>query len=938
MLGWIFKKKGKAPAAAPAVTTKSPTPMAPPPAPAVDWPARLAQVRGDDEGLLALARTAGVPLQYRQAAVEALQGEAALKLAEREFRDHDRRVHQLAKRRMLARVAQRQTREQAARLIEAARSLGSEADVPVSRGVELDHAWAVLDAHLIEPAQRDEFAALSAQLAAQARLRADTEFERKRWRTDAARALQHLQSACTEAAAGAQTRTWLAGEVAVARGVLDAMPADDASQRIAASAHAALQGAIQVALDLDTHLTVLDRLLGAPAETAPGRPDQPLKAPDAAEPPTAEAGQEAETEPAAPPSPADDAQQHWQALAPLADAQLAALLQARHASWLQAREQALHERRAQRREHAREQTREHQRARASERDAALADAIQQAEAALEAGALADAHRHLSFIDETLQGAEAPVEWRVRIPAAQARLAQLRGWQHWAGGRARDELVLQAEALAAATIGAGAEQPGGEAASEADAEVARLSIRQRADVIALLRARWKEVDRLGGAGGRALWLRFDAALKAADEPVAAHAAALRAARETNLSARGQLLEVLEAVAVATPDAAAPPAVSADDGAPAQSAGEAPTEAATDARTLATALDRFHVEWRKLGPLEHTVPRAARAALVERMQSAVRRLEAPLQAARGQARVEREVLVVRARALAEGGPGRGRELADRARALQAEWQQHAKALPLARADEQSLWADFKGAIDAAFAAREAAFNAREAEFEAHADERAALIERLQLRAEDSAATQRRTLAEVDAAWQRCGPAPRARAAALDNAYRSAREALQQWLDHSALRAWAVTCDALEAKLAWCLAREHGGSAGVDAAEPAAAWPALPALPPAFEDALRRRAGLAPAGGRDSGPPVDELLLHIETGWGLPTPPAFEAARRERKLLAMKAALEGRRAEAPVALAPEAALAQLLGRVGLDAGQQERLAAVLAAWRQRGPQRQH
>lgn len=926
MLGWIFKKKGKAPEATPAVAAKRPAPIAATPAPAEDWPARLAQARGDDDSLLALTRAAGVPLQVRQAAVEALQGEAALKLAEREFRDHDRRVHQLAKRRLQARVAQRQAREQATRLIETARGLAQAVDVPVSRGVELDHAWAALDATLLEPAQRDEFAALSAQLAAQARQRTDLEFERKRWRGEALQAVQQLRSACTEAAAGTQPRSWLAGELTRARGVLQAQPPDDAAHRASITALADLQAALQTAQALDLHLAVLDRLLAPPAEA--------VAEADASAEGSAEASAESGLEPAAPPPSADDPRRDWQALAPLADAQLAALLQARHARWQQASEQVQHEHQAQRREAAREQAREHQRARSSERATALAEHIAQAETALDAGQLADAHRHLHAIDEALQGAEAPVDLRTRIAATQARLAQLRGWQHWAGGRARDELVLQAEALAAATVVAGADKEGGEAPSEADAEVARLSIRQRAEVIATLRERWKEIDRLGGAGGRALWLRFDAALKTADEPVAAHAAAQRAARETNLSARQQLLDGLDALAPATGAKAASAladAEPADDDEALAAEAAAPAEGATNARALATALDRFHVEWRKLGPLEHTVPRAARAALVERLQAAVQRLEAPLQAARRQARAERETLVARARALAGDDPGRGRELADRSRALQAEWQQHAKALPLARADEQALWADFKGAIDAAFAAREAIFNARVAEFEAHADERAALIERLQVRAEDSAATQRRTLAEVDAAWQRCGPAPRARAAALDADYRKAREALRQWLDQSAQRAWAATCDALDARLALCLARERSDADA--AADPEAA---LPALPQPFESALRRRAERAQAGATETVPSVDELLLQVETAWDLPTPPAFEAARRERKLLAMKAALEGRRTEAPAALPPDAALALLLERAGLADGQQARLAAVLAAWRQRGPQR--
>lgn len=990
MLGWIFRRKGNAPGATDTAAAKSAPAVAAPPAPVVDWAARLAQAHGDDEALLALAlaRTAGVPLPVKQAAVEALDGEAALKQAEREFRSHDRRVHQLAKQRLQAKVSQRRTREQAARLIETARSLAAAAEVPVNLEVELDRAWQALDAAAVEPAQRDEFAALTAQMAARARRRADLEWQRKRWHADAGQALRQLQAACTDAATGTQDRAWLAGAAGAARVVVDALPPDVAAASTSGGALADLQHALQVAAALDGHLAALDRLLAgsdalvpapalAPATQAAG---EPAADPDASAPAQAEAGQAAAedctdeaggaagTTSAGTSHRVDDAQRAWQALAPLPDNHLAALLQARHARWQQARDQVRRDRQAQRQEQARER----QRARSSEHAVALADRVARAEAALDAGQLADAHRRLIDIDDELHSAAAPEALRARIAALQARLAQLRGWQHWAGGRARDELVLQAEALAAATVGDGGREgedegrgdaelaAGGEAEATraVDADVARLSIRQRAEVIDTLRARWKEIDRLGGAGGRALWLRFDAALKTAYEPVAAHVAAQRAAREANLSARRQLLEALEGVSVvatagpaastvsvALADDAEPPQATtwAPDEAPADGRGdspaEVPAEVPADARSLATALDRFHVAWRKLGPLEHTVPRASRAALVERMEAALRRVEEPLQAARRQARAQRESLVARARALAGDAPGRGRDLAGEVRALQAEWQQHAKSLPLARADEQALWAEFKGAIDAAFAAREAVFSARQAEFEAHAAERAALIERLRVRPEDSPAAQRRMLAEVDAAWQRCGPAPRGRAAALDAEFRAAREALRQWLDDSAQRGWQATCDALDAKLALCLAREPVGStdaAEVDPAGWATSWQALPVLPAPLEDALRRRAGLAPAGGSEVAPAVDEWLLQIETAWDLPTPPAFESARRERKLLAMKTALEGRRAAAPEALAPELALARLLGHAGLDAGQRDRLAAVLAAWRRRGPQR--
>jgi hypothetical protein len=440
------------------------------------------------------------------------------------------------------------------------------------------------------------------------------------------------------------------------------------------------------------------------------------------------------------------------------------------------------------------------------------------------------------------------------------------------------------------------------------------------------------------------------MTAAGEPVAAHVAAQRAARESNLAARVQLLEALESVA--NPEIAAPAAAegseslvddlatdAASNDPSVEAPFEAPAENPLDARRLAAALDRFRTEWRKLGPLEHTVPRAARDALVDRMEAALRRVEAPLQAARTGAAAQRQALVARARALAGDAPGRGRDLVGEVRALQAEWQQQAKALPLARAAEQALWTEFKAAIDAAFAARDEVYKARDAEFEAHAAERMALIERLQLRPEDSPAAQRRLLAEVDSAWQRCGPAPRARVAALDAEFRAARDVLRRWLDDSEQRVWQATCDALDAKLALCLERDRRSVDGTesDAAAIASTWSALPVLPGPLEAALRQRAGLATSGGSTiAAPDADSLLLQLEIAWDLPTPPAFETARRDRKLLAMKQSLEGRRPASAQSLAPAAALAFLLGRAGLDGTQTDRLATVLAAIRRQGPQR--
>jgi hypothetical protein len=921
MLDWIFRKKkdiGAGPAPRGAPTEPMAQVQAQAPKPQVDWEAALVQARGNDEALLTLARKAGTPLQIKQGAVEALQGEAALRVAEREFRRHDRRVHQLAKQRLQAQESQRQAREQATRLIDSARSLAGLAMLPVNRVVELDQAWQALEPGAIEPAQREEFAALSTQLGLQLRQRADIELKRKRWRSDATAAVQQLQAACTEAAAGTLDRERLAAAISAASDVERLLPPDGETDPAQVRLVDELRQGIQLASLLAGHLDVLARLLA-------GSGVVPATELYAATPSMTES--------------IDDALRDWQALAPLGDPRLAELIQTRHARWQQARTEALQARQAQRREQARER----QRALKGQQVMALADCITLAETALDAGQLGDAHRHLSEIDNQLQGADAPAALQSRIAATQARLAQLRGWQHWAGGRAREELVLQAEALAAATVGDDRSVEGKpEAVDGVAAEVARLSIRQRSELIQTLRKRWKEIDASGGAGSRALWQRFDAALAAAGEPVAAHVAAQRAAREANLAAREQLLEVLEAVGeveAAEPAALAGSATSLDDVAALEPNDESPAlDAPVDARRLAAALDRFHAEWRKLGPPEHTVPRAAREALAERMEAVLRRLEVPLRAARELATVRRQALVARARALLGDAASRGRDLVGEVRSLQFEWQQQAKALPLARADEQALWTEFKTAIDAAFAAREAAFNARDAEFEAHGAERLALIERLRLRPEDSAASQRRLLAEVDAAWQRCGPAPRARAAALEAEYRAARDVLRQWQDDSERRAWQATCDALEAKLALCLERERRGVEGgdPDATATAQAWSALPVLPGPLEGAMRVRAGLAPAAGGEPAPDTDELLLQIEMAWELPTPPTFESARRTRKLLAMKQSLEGRRPASTQALAPDASMALLLGRANLNATQVDRLVAVLAAFRRQGAKR--
>ncbi len=886
--GWIFKKN-EAPAseaqAGDLDGRAGADPGLAPGAPALDdWAPRLQAAMGDDAALLALAR-AGAPLEVKLAAVGALSAEEAMKLAEREFRNHDRRVHRLAKQRHTERVAQRKAAEGAAELIVAARALVEEPFIAVNRLVELDRAWQALDPGLLAPAQRGEFEALMAQLSSLTRERADEALKLKQWTAQARLALANLHAVCAEAAAGTANRGSLAAAGAAASLAIESAPQGDTGAALCE----ALAAAAQAGTELDERLDVLEVVLQVSLLPGSGPSAEPV--------PSGDATGTAAT--------AQDAVLRWKQLPPLTDARLADTLNQRFEQWRQAQEDARQNRRTQRREQVKAQ----QHAARSEHAETLASVLERAEAALAEGHLTDAHKHLIEIDELLHGGVSAGPLRARVDSLQAGYAQLKGWQHWAGGRARDELVLQAEALAAATSG------------ETDVRTVKLSTRQRAEVIDDMRARWKELDRLGGATSRSLWQRFDSALKVAYEPVAAHVAAQRAAREQNLLARQQLIAALDTLTL--PDVG----IEGDPVAP-------------DWRSLAGALDHFQTEWRKLGPLEHTVPHKARDKLVERMNAAVGRIEAPLREARRAARLTREQLIARAHALgAEVSAGTpGRELVDRVRELQTGWQQHARALPLARADENALWTEFKTAIDAIFSARDAAFNARDAEARAHGAERAALIERLEALSADTAPAElKRTLAEVEASWQKVGSPARSDAAALDARFRHARETARQYLAGTAQRHWHAICDALLAKIALCEEVESSVDPADAQALLAQRWSALPVLPAPWEQALGWRAGLP--GAAEVGKPqgtvaTDELLLQAEASWGLDSPPAFETARRMLKLQAMKQAMEGRRPVTSAPLTPEQWLLALICRTGLDALQRQRLGTVLAALRQRGP----
>jgi hypothetical protein len=879
MLNWIFKKKTAA-APAPVRPAPAPAPVATPAETAAarearlaEWAARLGQASGDDAALLALAREDGAPVDIKVAAIEALAGEAALKDAEREFRTHDRRVYRLAKQRLAAAVATRTAREAAAALLASAEGLAQEAVIPANRLVALDRDWKALDASLLAPESIARFGTLTTQLTALMHDRAEREAAVTRWTAGAREAVARMQTVSLAVAHGAETQSVLTA---------------------AAEAAAALQAGVPQGLDDPALVEALGsgRLMAAQIETrlallaqfeAPvAVPEAPAPVEASTETP-AEGAAEGEPMPAPAPAPvAVDpvaiATDRWRSQPPVGDDRVAQALEQRFAVWRRSQGGAPA---ALAPEKKKDKPPRPKPAAPDPEAIARADTLlARAETALAEGHLAEAHQQLTALDDLVSPAQ-----RGRLQGLWAEHGRLKGWQQWGGARARDDLVAEAEALATAT----------------EVPDAKIAPRQQADTIDALRKRWKELDRTGGPSSQPLWQRFDAALKTAYGPVAAAQAKVDAERQANLAAREALLAVLEAT---------PPAEE------------------TGWREQVRALDTFQTGWRKLGPLEHTVPHKSREALVARWRAALARIEVPLETARKEAERGRESLIVRARALAaEGASGQGRDLVPRVRDLQAEWQEHAKSVPLSRGAENGLWTRFKAETDAVFAQREAVFNARDEVLRANLMAREALVERLAaLTADTPAAELKRTLSEVDAQWRQAGDVPRQDVPRIDVAWRNAREIAQSHLAASAQRKWQVTVESVLARHALCEQRERdGASPALDEA-----WSAQPAVPTLWERALADR-WANPAAPVDTDT-VDQWLLQVEMALDMPSPEAFQAARREWKLRAMKAALESRQAAAQGTVGADDGFARLLGQPGLAPAQRERFDAIVAVLRTR------
>jgi hypothetical protein len=853
MLRKIFQKKQVA-----VEVTNSPPPS-PPPDPS--WEDRLAAAQGDDTALLNLAIEAPA-IDIRLAAVNGISGEEALRTAEHEFRKRDRRVHSLAKQRYKLQVESRQTREYAATLIGTATALLNEPVVAANRLAELGVAWGQLKQELVEESSKATFSGLQQALAALVRERGEQQRAATRWAESASEALTTLTTVCAEltgtAVIGGDYVRRLASVRDHCASIMSASPpADENRSERSVELVAALGTVLRESGSIASRVAILVEL-----QSTQGAPD---------------AAGDCET-----------VKQRWRELPPLSDRRIHDALDSMFDEQLRVRQLASGERRKADAAAVRKQDKAAKQA----LRISLAAQAEALESELASGHLGEAARLIAELQKAGSQGHVDHALQARIAGLQAEFSRLKGWQQWGGGRARDDLVQEAEALSASVT------------ATAETATDRPSVRQLEGDIERLRNRWKELDRLGGATSKTLWDRFDAALRTAYVPVAEHHAQLKAARRDNLGERNRLLAGLDALQL-----------------------PADTEGITEWKGIAQALAHFHTEWRRLGPVEHTTPRKVQSALLARHAASVGRLEAPLRAVQGEAQAQRERLIVKARTLLEDAHGRHTMAA--LRELQDQWQAQAKSLPLPRKVENALWTEFRTVIDQLTGLRAAAIATRDAELEANQKAREALIAMLDGLKEDMPVAEiKRIVAQVEQGWRSAREAPRKTASALEQRYRAARDRALAHADGSARRAWQRGCDAVLARLALCEAAESGIETTV--AEDQRGDDAL--LPSAWERVLTARYARAMEQRAASEPPdqakLDQLLLQLESALDIPSPAAWQSGRHALKLQAMKRALESHTSAGTTWHDVEATLATALGMASAKEEQRERLRKIIMA----------
>jgi len=463
------------------------------------------------------------------------------------------------------------------------------------------------------------------------------------------------------------------------------------------------------------------------------------------------------------------------------------------------------------------------------------------ERALAEGHLVDGDSSLARIESLAATARLPRALDARLKRARSELARLRGWARWGSAQAHDQLIAEAERLIV--------EPAG--------------VEGRAEAINRLRSEWKRLD-ANGPGSRAQWERFDALIERAYRPVAEHRAKQAAEQSEARTSREALLDGWEASLAAI------------------------DWASVDWRAVERQRAEMLAKW-------HAGKRTSfrdERALRKRFDPLIAQVDTRLAQARETETSRRQSLIEQAEALRDGAD-LGAAIT-RARALQAEWRDAASGVHLGRGRDEALWKRFRAACDTVFARREAERNERVAQAQRVEQDRQALLAELEAAlSAESVGEVESALKRFQSAWRSSPRPPREAASALEaQAARLARRGTERVAElRRERRAGRYTLLAQKSALAHRIeaAAASDGAGDELVAQVREAWGALPTLDGDSERAMKARLDAAASASPDSlaaGSKLRaELLLDLELGLDLPSPPEQADARRMRQLTRLK-----------------------------------------------------
>jgi hypothetical protein len=257
----------------------------------------------------------------------------------------------------------------------------------------------------------------------------------------------------------------------------------------------------------------------------------------------------------------------------------------------------------------------------------------------------------------------------RLHELDGEVKRLESWLKWSDGQARDALFARIEALKTSPL------PPDPLAKE----------------IRAIQEEWKALDKKNGGAPKPKWDKFNAVCKEAYAPAKAHFDTLRKQRGENAGTREKIIESMQTLA----DVASAPH---------------PDGQAHDWLAIEHKKAALFDEWKKGGSVANTQWKT----LDEKLDVALKKLDAALDSARDPEIARRKRLIGEAETLAKATPSR--EVTDGAIAIQRRWSSERieNAPHLRRKDEQKLWDEFKKHTDSVFKARDTQRDAMKAQF--------------------------------------------------------------------------------------------------------------------------------------------------------------------------------------------------------------------------------